>query len=66
MIIIERNEKDSIDRILKRYRQRTRDAKQIKELRDRRHYTKPSNAKRLQKQKAVYTQQRKNENEKNQ
>ncbi len=66
MIIIKRNEKDSIDRILKRYRQRTRDAKQIKELRDRRYYTKPAKAKRLQKQKAVYTQQRKNENEKNQ
>jgi small subunit ribosomal protein S21 len=65
MIIIKRNEKDSIDRMLKKYRQRTKEAKQIKELRDRRQYTKPSESKRLQKQKAVYTQQLRNEEEKN-
>ena len=57
MIIIKRNEKESIDRMLKKYRQKLKKTKQIKSIRDRKQYTKPSEVKRLQKQKAVYIQQ---------
>ena len=53
MIIIKRNEKESIDRMLKKYRQKLKKTKQIKSIRDRKQYTKPSEVKRLQKQKAV-------------
>jgi small subunit ribosomal protein S21 len=65
MIIIKRNEKESIDRMLKKYRQKLKKTKQIKSIRDRKQYTKPSEVKRLQKQKAVYIQQCRDEELKN-
>jgi len=65
MIIIKRNEKESIDKMLKKYRQRLKKTKQIKAIRDRKQYTKPSEVKRLQKQKAVYIQQCRDEELKN-
>ena len=65
MIIIKRNEKESIDRMLKKYRQKLKKTKQIKSIRDRKQNTKPSEVKRLQKQKAVYIQQCRDEELKN-
>ena len=65
MIIIKRNEKESIDRMLKKYRQKLKKTKQIKSIRDRKQYTKPSEVKRLQKQKADYIQQCRDEELKN-
>ena len=65
MIIIKRNEKESINRMLKKYRQKLKKTKQIKSIRDRKQYTKPSEVKRLQKQKAVYIQQCRDEELKN-
>ena len=65
MIIIKRNEKESIDRMLKKYRLKLKKTKQIKSIRDRKQYTKPSEVKRLQKQKAVYIQQCRDEELKN-
>tara|TARA_S200002703_G_C3787218_1_gene242771 strand:- start:1269 stop:1469 length:201 start_codon:yes stop_codon:yes gene_type:complete len=64
MIIIKKNEKDSIDRMLKRYKQKLKRTKQIRAIRDRKEYTKPSEVKRLQKQKAVYIQKLRTEEEK--
>ena len=57
MIIIKRNEKESIDKMLKKYKQKLKKTKQIKALKNKKQYTKPSDVKRLQKQKAVYSQQ---------
>ena len=56
---------ESIDKMLKKYRQRLKKTKQIKAIRDRKQYTKPSEVKRLQKQKAVYIQQCRDEELKN-
>lgn len=64
MIIIKKNEKDSIDRMLKRYKQKLKRTKQIRAIRDRKEYTKPSEVRRLQKQKAVYIQRLRTEEEK--
>lgn len=64
MIIIKKNEKDSIDRMLKRYKQKLKRTKQIRAIRDRKEYTKPSEVKRLQKQKAVYIQKLRTDEEK--
>lgn len=64
MIIIKKNEKDSIDRMLKRYKQKLKRTKQIRAIRDRKEYTKPSEVRRLQKQKAVYIQKLRTDEEK--
>ncbi len=42
MLIINVKEEESIDRALKRYKRKMRDTKIIKELRNRKTYTKPS------------------------
>ena len=54
MLIIKKREKDSIDRMLKRYKQKCRNTKLIRNIRDGKQYTKPSEKKRLIKQKAVH------------
>jgi len=65
MIIIKKNEKDSIDRMLKRYKQKIKRTKQVKAIRDRKQYTKPSEVKRLQMQKAIYVQKLRDDEQKN-
>lgn len=57
MLII-KVENNNIDRALKTYKRKTRDTKQIQELRDRKEYTKPSVAKRKMNLKAKYKQSR--------
>ena len=54
MIIIKKRDKDSIDRMLKRYKRKCKQTKLIRQIREERHFTKPSDKKRLIKQKAVY------------
>lgn len=64
MIIIKKNEKDSIDKMLKRYKHKLKRVKQVKSIRDRQQHVKPSEVKRLQKQKAIYKQKIRTEQEK--
>jgi small subunit ribosomal protein S21 len=54
MVIINVKEGESIDRALKRYKRRHRDAQVVKELRKRKEYIKPSVRKRNENLKAVY------------
>ena len=56
MIIIKKKEEEAIDRMLKRYKQKEKQTKQRRRLRDAQSYTKPSMKKRTQKLKAVYIQ----------
>ena len=65
MIIIKRNEKDTIDKMLKRYKSKTKRIKQVQSIRDRKEYEKPSSVKRKQKLKAIYKQELRSEQEKN-
>lgn len=50
-------EGENIERALKRYKRKFRNTKVLQQLRDRKQYTKPSEAKRKTKQKAVYKEQ---------
>lgn len=54
MLIIEVKDGESIDRALKRYKNKHRNVGLIKELRARKEFTKPSIKKRTQKLKAVH------------
>lgn len=54
MVIINVKEGESIDRALKRYKRRHRDAQVVKELRKRKEFIKPSVRKRNESLKAVY------------
>ncbi len=56
MLIIEVKDSESIDRALKNYKRKVDRAGILKELRDRRHYTKPSIQKRDNFLKAEYRQ----------
>lgn len=58
MIIIERKEGESIDRTLKRYKNKHRKVNIIKELRRRKNFTKPSVKRREEILKAVYIKQK--------
>jgi small subunit ribosomal protein S21 len=42
MLIIERKDEESIERVLKRYKRKFRNTKMLQELRKRKHFTKPS------------------------
>ena len=55
MIIVDTKDGESIDRVLKRYKNKHRKIGVIKELRTRKHFTKPSIVKREERLKAVYT-----------
>ncbi|MCB0375846.1 MAG: 30S ribosomal protein S21 [Sinomicrobium sp.] len=54
MLIIDVKENEGIDRALKRYKRKHRDAKVMQQLRQRQHFTKPSVERRHQILKAVY------------
>jgi len=60
MIIIKAGKNESIERLLKRYKRKIRNVKQLQSIRDRKTYTKPSATKRKQKSKAIYLQQKRN------
>lgn len=54
MLIIKVKDGENIDRALKRYRRKFRDIKLMRELRDRREYTKESVRRRAEVKKAQY------------
>lgn len=58
MLIIKLNKKTNIEKALKQYKSKTIKTKQLKRLREDRYHTKPSQKRRLQKQKAVYLQKK--------
>jgi small subunit ribosomal protein S21 len=62
MLII-KVDKGGIEKAIKKLRRKVRNVKQINKLRENKQFTKPSVKKRLQKQKAVYIQKLKDENE---
>lgn len=58
MLIIEIKNGETIDKALRRYKRKSRDTKIIRELRDRKQFTKPSVKRRHERLKAVYKEQR--------
>ena len=60
MLIIKKGEKDSIDKVLKKYKRKCRETRLLKDVRARKEFVKPSEIKRKQKQKAIYQQKLKN------
>jgi len=56
MLIIKVKDGEKIERALKRLKRKYRDTKTLQKLRDNKHFTKPSVAKRKQHQKAAYIQ----------
>lgn len=54
MLKITIKEGENIDRAIKRYRRKIKNVKQKEELRERKHFTKPSDKKRFQLQKAKH------------
>ncbi len=57
MLIIKVNPGENIDRAIKRYRNKIRMTKQVKQIRDNQQFTKKSVQKREQKIKAVYREE---------
>tara|TARA_R100000544_G_scaffold26900_1_gene13851 strand:+ start:49 stop:240 length:192 start_codon:yes stop_codon:yes gene_type:complete len=60
MLIIKKGEKESIDKVLKKYKKKCRETGLIKEIRARKEFIKPSIIKRKQKEKAIYNLKRNN------
>ncbi len=56
MLIVKVKEGEKIDRALKRMKRKYRNTKVLQNLRENRYYTKPSVARRQQRQKAAYIQ----------
>lgn len=54
MIIIEVKESENIDRALRRYKRKLYDVRQLKQLRKRKHFIKPSVQRRAEVLKATY------------
>lgn len=60
MLIIKKGEKESIDKVLKKYKRKCRETRLLKDIKARKEFVKPSETKRKQKQKAIYQQKLKN------
>tara|TARA_B100000424_G_C22774606_1_gene416941 strand:+ start:179 stop:376 length:198 start_codon:yes stop_codon:yes gene_type:complete len=60
MLIIKKGEKESIDKVLKRFKKKCRETRLLKDIRSRQEFVKPSTKKRKIKQKAIYLQKQKN------
>ncbi len=58
MLIIDRHEGESIERMLKRYKNKQRDTSLVKQIRNRKHFTKPSVERRAEILKAAYVEKR--------
>jgi len=56
MLIIKKGDKESIDKVLKRYKKKCRETRLLKDIRARKEFVKPSIKKRKIKQKAIYQQ----------
>lgn len=62
MLVIKVKENESIERALKRFKNKFQNTQVLKELRERKQFTKPSVKNRQQKIKAKYVEQLKREN----
>ena len=60
MLILKRGEKESIDKLLKRFKRKVRETRLIKDIRNGKEFVKPSEKRRKQVQKADYNQKRNN------
>ena len=60
MLIIKKGEKESIDKVLKKYKRKCRETRLLKDIKARKGFVKPSETKRKQKQKAIYQQKQNN------
>ncbi len=58
MIIIDRKDDESVDRMIRRYKRRHRDTKILRELRSRKEFTKPSVVRRKEVLKAIYLREK--------
>ena len=58
MLIVKLEKKVNIEKALRKLKTKVIKTKQLKQLRERKYFTKPSAKKRLQKQKAVYLQKK--------
>ncbi len=58
MLIVKLEKKVNIEKALKQLKSKVIRTKQLKKLRENKHFTKPSAKKRLQKSKAIYLQQK--------
>lgn len=65
MLIIKLEKKTNIEKALKQLKSKVIRTKQLRKLRDGKCFTKPSEKKRVQNQKAVYLQQKKDREERN-
>ncbi len=63
MIIIERKDGESVDRMLKRYKRKHRNVKLRRELRNRKFFTKKSVARRTEIKDAIYRDKKRREEE---
>ncbi len=64
MLIIEVRDGENIDRALKRYKRKVRRTRQLKEIRRRKNFTKPSEKRRKEILQATYTEKMAREEEK--
>lgn len=65
MLIVKLGKKVNIEKALKQMKSKVIKTKQLKNLRERKHFTKPSEKRRLEKQKAVYIQRKRTDEENN-
>lgn len=65
MLIVKLGKKVNIEKALKQLKSKVIKTKQLKNLRERKHFTKPSEKRRLEKQKAVYIQRKRTDEENN-
>ena len=65
MLIIKIDKKTNLEKALRKLKTKVIKTKQLKQLRERKHFTKPSEKKRLQIQKAKYIQSKRTEEDQN-
>ena len=63
MLIVKLNKKTNIEKALKQLKSKVIRTKQLRKLRERKQFTKPSEKKRLQMQKAIYIQNLKDQDQ---
>lgn len=61
MLIINVDEKESIEKALRRYKKKVRDTKLLKDVRSRKHFEKPSVTRRAEILKAAYKEKKSND-----
>tara|TARA_B100000035_G_scaffold310541_1_gene318518 strand:- start:772 stop:969 length:198 start_codon:yes stop_codon:yes gene_type:complete len=65
MLIVKIDKKTNLEKALRKLKTKVIKTKQLKQLRERKHFTKPSAKKRLQIQKAKYIQSKRTEEDQN-